>query len=365
MIINRYIQKTLLIYTISMLLIFLAFHIIISLSAEFNAIGKSQYTLRHALQYVMLTSPSTLYLKFPFIMLISALMAIHNLYKHHEITVMRTSGMSMPTLCISVCIMGAIMTLASTILGEVIAPNLEKLAFKIKATATSDNQLMTTKKGFWLHENNQFFYIKNIPSNHALTNISRYTIDTKNNIFIISTAQSAELTNGQWVFKNIVENKFSANEIAQRRFTEQHWPLSLTSNVIQSHPEQLSLWRLQQVLHARQQSGLALPEQHLQFWQRLFQPVLSMVMLLFAIPFAFGSLRQARSGFKIIFGFILGLLCYFASYLLSTIAVLSHIPAWLSSLLPMLIIFAFSLLGIWLQANQTIKLSDIMIRIKS
>jgi lipopolysaccharide export system permease protein len=365
MIINRYIQKTLLIYIANIALIFLALHVIISLSSEFNAIGKGQYTIRHAIEYVLLTSPSTLYQKFPFIMLISGLLAIHNLHKHHEITVMRASGMSMPMLCFSVCIMGAIMTLASTVLGEVIAPNLEKLAFKIKTTATSDNQLMTTKKGFWLHENNQFFYIKNIQSNHFLSNISRYVIDTKKNIFIVSTAQSAKLSHGQWVFKNIVENEFSANEIEQRRFTEQSWPLSLTSNLIQSHPEQVSLLRLQKVLRERQKSGLALPEQHLQFWQRLFQPALTMVMLLFAIPFAFGSLRQAYSGFKVIFGFILGFVCYFATYFVSTVAVLNHVPAWLSAVLPTLILFAFSVVGIWLQANQTIKLSDILVRIKS
>lgn len=368
--IKRYIQKTLLSYVASITLIFLAIHVFINLSSQFNAIGKGQYTLGLAVQYVLLTSVHGLYLKFPFITLISSLLAIHHLYKHNEITVMRASGMSMPMLCLSICTIGAMITLTSTILGEVVAPKLEKMALKIKTGAMTGNQLMATKKGFWLHESHQFIYIKDIKSKHLLSNITRYTINIPNHTFIIDHAESAELTGKQWIFKSIQENTFSDNGVVtQQRFEKQRWEIPLSEHLIQSisldSPDQLSLTRLQKVLQGRKKSGLVLPEQYLEFWQRIFQPLLTMAMFLFAIPFAFGPLRQSKSGFKILFGIMLGFGCYFGTYFLSTIAVLNHIPAWLSAAIPTMFILAFAIPAIWLRANQTIKPFDFKTRIKS
>jgi lipopolysaccharide export system permease protein len=241
MILNRYVQKTMLLFMASIVLVFLALQAILSFSSEFNSIGTGSYTLWHALAYVMLTSLSALYKIFPFIALLASLLSIHYLHKHHEITVMRASGMSMPMLCYAICTVGIVLTIASTLIGEAIAPRFERFAFTIKTKATSSNQFVATKQGLWLHDNHDFIYINKIQSEHALSGISRYTVDTKHNSFVKSSAKSAELINHQWVFKDIIENRFTTDGWKQHNFSEQTWTLPLTKNLMQSmmlNPEQ-------------------------------------------------------------------------------------------------------------------------------
>lgn len=363
MIVNRYIQQSLLLFIASIVLVFLGLHIIMNFSSEFHAIGKGSYTIWRAIEYVLLTSLSDLYQTFPFIALIASLLSIHQLHKHNEIIVMRASGMSMPMLCYAVCSIGIVIVMAATFLGEVIAPNFEKTAFKLKTKATTDNQFMTIKQGFWLHDSNQFIYINKVQSHHKLSGIARYTVNEANHDFGKSLAESAELINGQWHVKNITHHTFTAGGLQQQNFAEQIWSLPLTSNFIQSiilHPEQLSLPKLQQVLQQRQKGGLASADQYLQFWQRVWQPIMTLIMLIFAIPFALGSLRQ--SSFKLVFGLLFGFGCYFMTHFLSTVAILNGIPAWLSAAIPSMCLLLLAALGAWIQANQTMKLSDIVRR---
>jgi lipopolysaccharide export system permease protein len=72
-------------------------------------------------------------------------------------------------------------------------------------------------------------------------------------------------------------------------------------------------------------------------------PLTIAVMIVLAIPFVFGSLRDAGMGKRIVIGFMLGLGFYLFNTLSGQIGLVYNIPPIVSALLPTLVVMAASI----------------------
>src|SRR5260221_10432774 len=116
----------------------LALFAFFDLIRELDDFGRgSNYKLNMLLGYVALTLPTHAYVLLPAAGLIGTLFALARMSEHSEITVMRSSGLSLAQLALHVGVAGAVVALVTLAFGELIAPYTEEAAKALRLTATS------------------------------------------------------------------------------------------------------------------------------------------------------------------------------------------------------------------------------------
>ena len=112
-----------------------------------------------------------------------------------------------------------------------------------------------------------------------------------------------------------------------------------------NEPNEMTLYELHQYLHAQKITSRGSLNAQLDYWQRIFQPVTTMVMLLLAIPFIFGPLRESTMGSKLLVGATVG----FGFHILNRFfGPLSQVLQWPPILAAMGPTVFFALLGAYL-----------------
>jgi lipopolysaccharide export system permease protein len=112
-------------------------------------------------------------------------------------------------------------------------------------------------------------------------------------------------------------------------------------NVVSVTPENLSFWKLYSYIEYLKDNGLDASRYELTFYTKVISPLTISVMIILAIPFIFGSLRDVGMGKRIVIGFMLGLGFYLFNTLSGQSGLTYHWPAWLAATLPtILVMFA-------------------------
>ena len=83
----------------------------------------------------------------------------------------------------------------------------------------------------------------------------------------------------------------------------------------------------------------------LPFWQRMLQPLATCVMILLAIPFVFGPLRQVSMGLRMLAGLGVGFSFYLLNQFFVPFSTVFQVPPFLAAVLPTCLFF---LLGLFL-----------------
>ena len=116
-------------------------------------------------------------------------------------------------------------------------------------------------------------------------------------------------TAGLWKATDIEETIISDEGIKARKMTDMNWDVPLRPTVFgvgTTEPDEMTLHELRQYLRAQKLTNHAALNYWLDFWQRVFQPLTTMVMMMLAIPFIFGPLRSSTMGSKLLVGATVG-----------------------------------------------------------
>jgi lipopolysaccharide export system permease protein len=342
-----YLGKVLLSMIALTLLLILGVEWIFDLVNELKQVGTGDYYLPQAILFLLLNSPAKLYDFFPLCALIGSIMGLGILAGHGELTAMRAAGHSIGSIAIKIMKSAFVLTILVTLLGEYYIPTVQNTAQKQKAYALSQGQALQTKKGTWLRDGKDFVHIAKIEEN-KLTGVTRYQFDEKMKLISTSFAKEADFAKNYWVLKNIEETKITDEQITSQKIASQDWYSHIQPSVIQivgnKGSERLSFNELSQTIQYRGSSGLAVSQFKLMWWQKLTQPLATMLMVFLAIPFVFGPLRSSTLGLKMIAGISIGFVYFSFNKALGPIAIVYDWPAWLAVFTPLVI---FSLLGAW------------------
>lgn len=308
-IVDRYIAKNIISLTLVVGLVFSAVQVFIDLLGEFYHIGQAQYTLLSAFGYVLLQLPSNIYGLLPILALLGTLMGLGRLASNSELIVMRASGMSLRSVAFAVLKTGVILLVITVFIGEAVAPSLLRLSNRMQHKLLHEQKVVKLQHNVWLRDQNNYLKIGAVQSDQHLSNISRYQFDSDKHLVTTSFAQTADNINGNWLFKNVVVNHYQDAGVTTQHVASQYWPIQLkldSVTVVDLDPSSLLLNQLYAYIHNRMQGGLSVGSYQLNFWQRIVQPFTVLVMMLLAVPFVFGPLRSATSGFKLFVGVVVG-----------------------------------------------------------
>lgn len=338
-ILERYIVKTIFLATCLSGLIMSVVLLLMTLLAEIKALGKGDYGISHAIFYVLLRLPNEIYQFSPMVILLGSIIGLSVLSTHRELVVMRAAGFSIRSISSSVLFAAFILTLIMSFMGELIGPDLSYKAAVRKENAINAGEAVVTARGVWSHIDNNFIHVERVVSRGLFEGITRYQFDDKHHLQEAYFAKTLSYQNHAWQMNDVVKTTFYYERTKSQTFLHAPWNLKLNTNLFVGlvEPKEMSLSRLAKFAYYLKKNGLQASEYQYDFWQRIFQPIASLVMILLAIPFVLGTSQTETLGLRMIFGIMIGLVFYILNAFLGQLCIVYQIPTMFAALVPPLI----------------------------
>lgn len=338
--IKRYMARTILNATGMTAFVIIAVLFIVMLLGELKSIGEGDYGLMQAFYYVLLRLPNDVYQFSPMLVLLGSMIGLSLLSSSRELAVMRTSGFSISKMIATTLLTALIIILTISFLGEWFAPNLSHKAEVNKENAQNAGQAVVTSAGVWFHVDNNFIHVQHVIGRSLLEGVTRYQFDDAHHLQVAYYAKTLSLQANQWVMNEVVKTEFYHDRTRSQYLPQAPWDLKFNANLLnvgQVNPNDMSLPRLVKYSQYLQKNGLQASAFEYSFWQRVLQPIASLLMIFLALPFVLSTLSTATLGWRIVVGVLVGFGFYMLNALLGQMCVVYQLPVLVAALLPLVV----------------------------
>lgn len=345
-ILDRYIAKSIYSTVLLMSVIVLAVQSFLQLLQEMGGVGKNGFTMADAFLFAAMQLPIQFYTLFPIVAFLSVLIALSRLSLTSELTVIRASGVSVFRLAKSVMKASIVVVAAVTLLCEMVGPQLSYFADSRERSILEGIDNNALLHSIWLHQKNTFTHIESLVGTDKIVGITRYHFDHDNQMVRAIQASQGRLEKPYWELENLRESIFSPTEVTTIAQPNDQLHLDFQPKLevmMEDDVRERSLSGLSNTIHYLKNSGLNSSGYQFAFWQRVFQPIATLVLICLAIPFVFGSFRDAKMGQQIVLGTCLGFIFYMLNQLLGPITLVYQVPAFLSACTPTLLFLLLAL----------------------
>jgi len=299
-----YIVRHVLGITAVVALAMLAIQSFITLVTEADETGKNGFGVLQLLQTTVLQMPSGLALLMPIVSMIGALMGLGMLAGQSELTAMRAAGLSNRKIATATLLAGALLGGMGWAISDLVAPGSDRLAAQIKSGGEGGAAKV------WLRDGNDVLRIRQLPAEDRAEGVEIYRLDAQLKLQSLLAAERARYVDGQWQLEQVRETRFlPSGEAQSSALPTAQWQGSVTPNVLRLYllqADALSVAGLSRLIDYLDANRLDAAKYRLQFWHKLIEPLTVMAMAVFAVPFAFGSLRDAGAGQRLLLGILLG-----------------------------------------------------------
>ncbi len=339
-----YIGKSIASHIMAVMLVLLSLYFFSTFVSEITDVGKGNYEIFDALQFSILLLPRQLYELFPLVALMGTMLGLGALANTSELTVMQAAGISVGQIIREVLKVGAVLVVIAVILGEVVAPPLEKEARSERARAMSKNLSLNVKTGLWARENGSFINIERLLINGRASGIHLYRFAPDGKLLQSTTARQGVYQEKEqsWMLMQVEHTFFGEQQITRQFEQSMAWKSSVTPEVVDVvaiPPENLSIRDLLDYLSYLQENELDAERYELSLWTRIVAPFATAGMILLAIPFVFGSLRSVGVGQRIVLGALIGIGFYLFNGIFGRVGLVYHLPPLLSALTPTALVY--------------------------
>lgn len=342
-ILERYIGRAVLIGTLIVMFIILTLLGIFELVKTLDEVGIGSYTMWDAFVASILTMPRKLFEVFPVTALVGSLLGLGGLASSGELTAMRAAGISVRQLVFAVLKAGLFMLVFVFLIGEFVGPVSEEYVRKIKVEKQQQKVTLKSKYGFWARDGEEFINIRKILPGSQLEDIYIYQIDKDKRLKLATYAKSASYRDGKWELEGILQSSIKDDAVKSRSVGSASWSSIIDPNLLEIiviEPTMLPAWGLYQYMSFMNQNGQDATTYEVAFWQKIVTPFTTVVMLIIAVPFVLGSLREASVGQRVFIGTIIGTIFYTLNQSFSYLSIVYKIEPFVATVLPGLIMFA-------------------------
>jgi len=364
-ILDRYIGRAILTTSMLVLLTLVALAGIFGFISEIEHVGKGNYTLANALQYIFLTLPSKAYLLFAPAVLLGSLLGLGAMASNSELTVMRAAGISNGRIIRAVLMTGIALMLLIAVLGETVMPKAEQIAEEIRLTALDERLSVKGRNGLWIKSGARYVNISTIMPDFTLLGVNIHEFDGVTLVRSIKAARAIQTTSENakdWLLQEVEFSQFDATNVQSALKEEQLWseivgkssqggqlPNLISVDVLKSlkgSTESLSARNLYDQIQYLKENQLDSRNIELAFWTKIASPLATIVMLMLSLPFVFASQRSGGAGQKIFIGIMLGIVYVLVNKLLTQLALSNGMSPLVSAALPLICFLVIAILGI-------------------
>lgn len=346
----RYLSKTVLAAMLVVLGVISTIDLVFTLADEMASTNRN-YSATDAIVYVLRTLPTSVYELLPYVALGGALIGLGVLASSQELLVIQSAGVRTPVLVGWVMLPVLGVMLFSLILGEWIAPALQQQAQSDRALLMSGGQAISSEDGDWRKVGNEFIHINAIaPGGRELFGITVFELDENRQLVRSSfAAQGRYIENPgveepgvepYWLLTDVAETVFTPEQLFSRQHEQYQWPVDMSPSllsVLLVRPDRQSISGLWQFARYFDNEGLDSSSYYLAFWKKLLQPLATLSLVLLAVSFVFGPLRETTMGFRVFIAIAMGLTFTIVQRTLGPATILYGISPFVAVLVPILL----------------------------
>lgn len=307
-----------------------------------------KFTFGQVLIYVAMTLPGRIYENLPMASLIGCLIGLGVLANNSELVVMRAAGVSVLRIVWMVLRPVLWLILLGALLGEYLVPYSDQYAESRRMLLKGGKSAQETDSGFWNKEGHDFMHFNAVYPGGVLFGVTRYRFNDEHRLLEASFAERATFQGDHWLEERGVVTNFMEDRTSTDTFVTREWQTNLSPellNLIVFSPESLAIRSLYNYSEYLEEQGQEASKYELAFWKKALQPFTIVSLVLIAISFVFGPLRQVTMGYRIFAGVIVGLVFRTLQDLLGPASVVFGFSPFLAVVLPAIIC---SLIGLWL-----------------
>jgi len=265
------------------------------------------YSAGDAVIFVLRTLPTSVYELLPYVALGGALIGLGVLASSQELLIMQSAGIPTRVLVGWVMLPVLGVMLFSLVLGEWVAPTLQQKAQSDRALIQSGGQAISGSDGEWRKIGNEFVHINAIaPGGRELFGITIYELDESRNLLRSAFARQGEhIVEGDsyfWRLTDVQETLFGDQRLIASEYPVYRWDIDMSPellSVLLVRPDRQSISGLYQFARYFDREGLDSSSYYLAFWKKLLQPLATLSLVLLAVSFVFGPLREATMGHRV------------------------------------------------------------------
>ncbi|MFT5580761.1 MAG: lipopolysaccharide export system permease protein [Paraglaciecola psychrophila] len=348
---NAYISASVGNSILMVLLVLLGLDFIAAIIDEMGLVS-DQYPFTGVLRYALFSIPGNVFDLLPFAALVGALAGLGSLAANSELVVMRSAGVATARIAWMVVRPVLVILLSGMLISEFVAPHTETIAQGDRAIALRSDSSIVSRDGLWHREGNDFMHFNVVQASGVLYGVSIYSYDAQRQLRSTLYAQRAIFQADHWLLEDYSRSTLSALDVgsgvvAQQTGLSTSWDTALSPallNILVLDPIDLSikgLWDYSKYLDGQ---GLNSGRYKLAFWEKVLQPLATVSLVLIAVSFVFGPLREVTMGFRIFVGVLFGVVFRTGQDLLTPASLVYGFSPIYASLIPIVICL---LIGSW------------------
>ncbi|MCR8923292.1 LPS export ABC transporter permease LptG [Dasania sp. GY-MA-18] len=306
---NRYVSQVVGSAILMVLLVIIGLDAIASIIDEMENI-KAGYTFWAVLKFVLYSVPGDVYEFLPFAALVGSLAGLGALANNSELVVIRSAGVSTGRILWMVMRPALLITALGFLISEYVAPHTESIAKSERGIALRGDANVVSREGLWHREGNNYMHFDVVQPNGVLYGVNIYQYNDKRELLVATQAERAIYQQGHWLLEDIAESYFTDGQVATQRFASRQWQTDLSPellSILVLDPLDLSVQGLWDYSRYLELQGLNNGSYLLAFWKKVLQPLSTLTLVLVAISFIFGPLREVTMGFRVFVGVLVGI----------------------------------------------------------
>ncbi len=341
---NRYLFSTILSSVLMVLLVICALDLLAKFIDELDKITES-YNFTEVMVYVGLSLPVSIYRYMPFAALVGGLIGLGSLASTSELITMRAAGVSLLRITFSIIKPILLLVVIVLVLAEYVIPISEQYAENRRSLKLEGvKSALSSRSGLWNREGNEFMHFNSVQANGKLLGVTRYRFDESNELKATSFAESAIYVNGHWQEENIIETVIGVDSVEKKTYPFRQWNVELSPAllaILVQNSDNLSISKLYQYIDYLKQQNIDSGRYQLSFWNKTLQPLAIISLVIIAVSFIFGPLREVTMGYRIFSGVVVGIIFQLTQKLLGPISLVYGFSPLVAVLIPIGVCFLF------------------------
>jgi lipopolysaccharide export system permease protein len=337
----RYLIKAILGHTALVMMMLLALTGLYLFITQQDEIGIGSYSLEDAFLYVGLSLPQYAFDMLPIAALMGSLLALGNLARSMELIVVRTAGVS--TLRIGLWVLGAgvILMVLTGVLGEFVAPQMEQYGRRMKTFEKFHDYSLAGNRSAWAKDGERVVSVRQQSGDNRYGGVYIFNFDAQRRLRSVGRANNASIdSNNSWRLEDYRESRIEDNRVVpshtpSTEITTRLSPEFLGLAVL--NPETLPGRGLLSYIKHLKQNNLDARSYETALWSRIARTVAVAIIVVLAVPFAFGPMRSTGTGARTVVGIMIGVVFFLMAKMLESGGAVFGLPpvviAWVPTVL--------------------------------
>ena len=305
--VDRYLIRNILSLTAIVAFGLISIYTLVGFMAELGTLSQDGFSIWQLVEYAAVLVPGNAYTLSPLIVLFGTLLGLGNMARHAEITAMRAAGISKLRVGKATLLAGLFLGAMTFVLGNWLGPIGQRQANQMR------HQESARPGGSqWLRDGREILRIRQLRSADRIDGLTIYTIE-KGHLMTVLRARNAIYSHGFWQLQGIRRSNFKDGHIVATRQTSARWRRGIAPSVLKLmilKKNSITTHGLIQLIRYLEVNHLDTLRYRMLLWRKLVAPVTIVAMMLFALPFAEGRLRDSGTGQRLLLGVAIGIVFY-------------------------------------------------------